>query len=301
MSALPDDAIPVMRSLTAPAHSKGAVTLSWTATDNVLVAGYQLHARLGSGAWTPLVETTATSQVLTLPEGAWTIAVRAIDDAGNLSAWRTASVRVDTTAPVMTKLAADSTIVRTIDGKIAVRWSASDAVGVTGYQLRTRRTSTGVWSSPIGTTATSRVFTLAPDTWYVGVRARDAAGNLGEWREVRVVVLVDDRSFHFSAGTTRRTSSIDYRGTTTTTSRSGASLTTTFTGTGVYVVGRAGPLFGRFRVTVDGHATIVDSGFIGGRRATTTHTRVILFSATISNLGTAGRPTMALDGIGYLR
>jgi hypothetical protein len=125
-----------------------------------------------------------------------------------------------------------------------------------------------------------------------------------------MVVPVDDRSYHFSAGTHRLTSRADYRGTYTTTSKTGARLTTTFSGTGLYLVGRAGPSYGRFRVTVDGHATLVDAGFYGGRRATALHTRVILFSVsladgshavTITNLGTAGRPTLALDGIGFAR
>ena len=183
-------------------------------------------------------------------------------------------------------------------------------MGVTGYQVRTRRTATGAWSSPSATTATSRVFSLAPDTWYVGVRARDAVGNLGAWRETRMVVPMDDRSFHFSAGTRRSTSHVDYRGTYTTTSPAGASLTINFSGTGLSIVGRAGPAYGRFRVTADGHSTLVDTGFYAGRRATTLHTRVLLFSialpdgahtVTMTNLGTAGRPTIALDGIGMVR
>jgi hypothetical protein len=310
MSILPDDAVPVMRTLTAPALSTGTVKATWSATDNVLVAGYRVHMRLGSGPWSASVDTTATSQTFSLAEGVWTMAVRAIDDAGNWSPWRTTSLRVDATAPVMTALAPSSAVVRSTDGKVTVHWSASDAVGVTGYQLRTRRTATGAWSSPSSTTATSRVFTLAPDTWYVDVRARDAAGNLGAWRESRIVVPLDDRSFAFSAGTHRLTSRLDYRGTYTTTSKTGAQLTTTFTGTGLYLVGRAGPSYGRFRVTVDGHSTLVDAGFYGGRRATALHTRVTLYSVsladgphtvTITNLGTTGRPTIALDGIGVVR
>ena len=235
--------------------------------------------------------------------------MRAIDDAGNWSKWRTTSVRVDTTAPVMTSLAPSSFLVRTTDGKVKVHWAASDAVGVTGYEVRTRHTAAGVWSAPIGTTATSRVLSLAAGTWYVDVRARDAAGNLGEWRETRFVVPADDRSFSFSAGTRRAHSSVDYRRTVTVTSRTGASLTTSFTGTRVYLIGRAGPAYGRFRVTVDGRSTVVDARSYAGKRATSVHARVLLFSAgfasghhtlTVTNLGTSGRPTIALDGIGVL-
>ena len=310
MSILPDDAVPVMRTLTVPALSPATVKVTWRATDNVLVAGYRVHMRLGAGPWSALAATTATSQTYSLAEGVWTIAVQAIDDAGNWSRWRTTSFRVDATAPVMTGLAPSSAVVRSTDGKVAVHWSARDAVGVTGYQVRMRRRAAGAWSSTITTAATSRTLALAPDAWYVDVRARDGAGNLGAWRETRSVVPVDDRAFRFSAGTRRLTSRVDYRGTYTTTSSAGAKLTTTFSGTGLYLVGRAGPGYGRFRVTVDGRSTLVDAGYVGGRRATTLHTRVILFSValpagahtvTITNLGTPRRPTIALDGIGLLR
>jgi len=310
MSILPDDAVPVMRTLVAPAASQSLVAATWTATDNVLVAGYQTRTRLGTGAWSVAEDTIATTGTFSLTEGAWTIAVRAIDDAGNWSKWRTTSVRVDATAPVMTALVPSAYLVRTTDGKVTVRWAATDVVGVTGYQVRLRAGVAGIWTTPTGTVATSRVLTLAPGTWYVGVRPRDAAGNLGEWREVRVIVPVDDRSLTFSSGTRRLSSSVDYRGTYTVTSRAGSRLTMAFSGTGLYLVGRAGPGFGRFRVTVDGNSTIVDAGFYAGQRATTVHARVVLFSArladgahtvTITNLATAGRPSIAVDGIGVVR
>jgi hypothetical protein len=310
MSSLPDDAIPVMRALSAPTLSQSPVTAVWSATDNVLVAGYQTRVRLGTGAWSAVAATTATRTAFSLADGVWTIAVRAVDDADNWSTWRTTTVRLDSTAPVMRSLSPSAHVVRSVDGRVTVRWSATDAVGVTGYQLRTRQGSSGAWSSLRGTTIASRTYSFAPGTWYIDVRGRDAAGNLGAWRETSVVVPVDDRSFHFSAGTRRGTSRSDYRGTYTATSHAGAKLTTTFTGTGLVIVGRAGPGYGRFRVTVDGHSKVVDAGYYAGRRATSLHTRVLLYSTslpdgkhtvTITNLGTAGRPAIVLDGIGFVR
>jgi hypothetical protein len=144
----------------------------------------------------------------------------------------------------------------------------------------------------------------------VGVRARDAAGNWSGWSEVRAVVPVDDRRYAFSAGTTRRTSSVDYRGTLTTSSRAGARLTTTFTGTAFYLIGDSGPRLGRMRITIDGASFLVDAGTYKGVRATTTRHRLILFSrtvaggthsVTITNLATQGRPTIAIDGLAFVQ
>jgi hypothetical protein len=63
-------------------------------------------------------------------------------------------------------------------------------------------------------------------------------------------------------------------------------------------------------VTVDGVSTVVDSGYLGTKRATSYHNRVLLFSTrftpgphtvTIRNLATSGRPTIAIDGLGFAR
>lgn len=317
MSILPDDAVPVVTALTVPASSGATVGVSWSASDNLAVTGYELRTRLGSGAWSPAesigaagAPTASMSRPLTLSTGAWTIGIRATDAAGNWSPWRTAIVTVDAVAPTVTGLAASSTIVRTVDGSFSVRWSASDDRGVAGYQWRSRRSPDGPWSSTRSTTAGSVTLKPGPGTWSVGVRARDAVGNWSDWREVRAVVPVDDRRYTFSAGTTRRTSTVDYRGTLTTSSRAGARLTTTFTGTAFYLIGDSGPSLGRMRVTIDGASFIVDAGTYKGARATTTRHRLILFSravaagthsVTITNLATRGRPTIAIDGLAFVQ
>jgi len=81
-------------------------------------------------------------------------------------------------------------------------------------------------------------------------------------------------------------------------------------GDGFYLVGRVGPAYGRLRVTVDGVSTVVDTGFYQGRRATSNHDRVLLFSTrltpgahtvSIRNLATTGRSTIAIDGLDFTR
>ncbi|MGH2475317.1 MAG: hypothetical protein ACRDIL_08615 [Candidatus Limnocylindrales bacterium] len=311
MSILPDDAVPKMSSLSVPARSRASVAVKWSASDNLGVTGYQVRAKRGTAAWGATESTTARSRTMTLTTGGWTIAVRATDAAGNWSSWRYAKVVVDAGVPVMSRLSSSMKVVRTVDGRFTASWAATDNVRVTGYQWRTRRSPDGVASSPVSTTARSGSFRLAAGTWFLGVRARDAVGNWSPWRETRVVVPRDDRAFTFSAGTKRRSGESYYRTTQTTTSVAGARLVTANADTnGFYLVGTIGPTYGKLQVTVDGVSTTVDTGMYQGTRAARYHYRALLFSRpltpgphtiTITNLATAGRPTIAIDGIAFSR
>jgi hypothetical protein len=309
MRILPDDAVPVMTRLSVPASSRAAVAVSWSARDNLAVTGYLVKYRKGSGAWSPLESTASRSRTLTLTSGTWTIAVRATDAAGNASRWWSDTVRVDAGIPTMTQLRLSQTVIRSVDGRFSATWAATDNVGITRYQWRTRKSPDGAPSTATSTTSRSGRFRLGAGTWYLEVRARDAVGNYSPWRSARVIVPSDDRAFTFSAGTARHTGANYYRGTLTTTGVKDAELSTTSADGDVFVlVGRVGPRYGKLEVTVDGVATVVDSGFLGSKRATVYHDRVLLFSArltpgphtvTIRNLGTTGRPTIAIDGLGF--
>ena len=311
MALLPDDAVPTMTALSVPTRSRAAVKVSWSARDNLGVTGYQVRAKRGSAPWSPTETTTSRSRTLTLTSGAWTVAVRATDAAGNWSKWRYDTVRVDAGVPTVTGLRVGQTVVRSVDGRVGATWSATDNVGVTRYQWRTRRSPDG--SPSAATTTTRRSVTLRPATGTVilEVRAGDAVGNWSPWRAVRMIVPRDDRAFSFSSGTTRRTDSSAYRGTLTTTAVAGATIaTSTADGNGFFLVGSVGPRYGKLEVTVDGVSTVVDTGVVQGRRATSVQHRVLLFSQrfapgphtfTVKNLGTAGRPTIAVDGIAISR
>jgi hypothetical protein len=310
MSALPDDAVPTMTALTVPPTSAATFTATWSAKDNVAVTGYEVRTHDVAKTWSPSTATTDTTRTFTLPSGPFTISVRARDGAGNWSTWREATVTVDADAPVMTGVVPSMYIPRAANGTFSVSWTATDNRAVTGYAWRTRKNVDGAWSAAIGTTARSRTFALGSGSWYIGVSARDAVGNWSPERIVHVTVPVDDRSFSFSSGTVRRTGSSSYRGTITTTSRTNARLTGTFSGTWLYLIGTVGPAYGKMRITVDGISTTVDSRIYRGARATGNHYRQVLFSKplaagphtfTITNLGTPGRPTIAVDGIGFAR
>ncbi|HEX7471705.1 MAG TPA: hypothetical protein VF323_01380, partial [Candidatus Limnocylindrales bacterium] len=293
--------------LTAPTHARGTFIATWTATDNLGVTGYQTRTKHGAAAWATPLNQTARSKVFTLSSGTWTIAVRAKDAAANWSAWRQMTISVDASAPVMTRLSAPY-LVRSMDGSFVVSFAASDNVGVTRYYVRTKKGATGAWSAGQPQSGRSRTFTgLSAGTWYIGVTAQDAVGNAASWHVVRVVVPTDDRAYHFSLGTVHLRSAADFKGTETATSRPGATMTIKFTGSAFYLIGTTGIHLGRMRVTIDGVSKTVDEGTYAGRRATTTHHRVLLFAkglvagphtVVITNLGTSGRPTISVDAIG---
>jgi hypothetical protein len=221
------------------------------------------------------------------------------------------TVKVDSGIPTMTGLQLSQTIVRSVDGRFTATWSATDNIGVTRYEWRTRKSPDGTPSTPISTTGRSGSFLLGAGAWYLDVRARDAVGNASPWRSVRVIVPRDDRAFSFSGGTTRRTGSTYYRSTLTTTNVKRSQLATESADATMFVlIGRVGPTYGKFEVTVDGATTVIDSAYLRGTRVTSNHDRVLLFSArltpgahtvTIRNLATTGRPTIAIDGIAWAR
>ena len=310
MSILPDDAVPAMTGLVVPATSRADVVTSWTAKDNLGVTGYQVRWRPVDGSWTTPEPWATRTRTITLTDGTWKIAVRATDAAGNWSPWRSATVTVDASAPILTRLTPSQWVPRAPDRVFRVAWKASDSVGITRYQLRTRKGLGGAWSTTIKTTASSRELKLRTGSWTIAVRARDAVGNWSAWREIRVVVPRDDRAWSFSAGTVRLTGSSYHRRTITTTSRDGARMTVAFSGTTFYLVGPSGPAYGRMRVTIDGSSQVVDAGTYRGTAATKTRQRVVLLKvvlpggahvAVITNLATQGRPTIGIDGLGFAR
>ena len=145
--------------------------------------------------------------------------------------------------------------------------------------------------------------------WYIDVRARDAAGNLSPWKQVHVVVPADDRSYRFSTRMVRQTSSVYLHRTVTKTLTAGSKMTVKFSGNAFYLFGTTGVAYGRMRVTIDGASYTVDEGYYAGRRATGSHYRVAgllpdpdnrrAHTVTITCLGTSGRRTIAIDGVGW--
>jgi uncharacterized protein YkwD len=213
----------------------------------------------------------------------------------------------DETVPLITGFAAP--VVATARNRsFTTTWSATDNDVISQYVVWIQK-GTGTWSEQPAQTGTTKTFSgLSPGTWHVGVRAVDAAGNWSAFRQATVLVPTDDRAWRFSAGTTRRADSHYVNGTDTTTRRTGAKMTIRFTGSSFILLGTTAKSHGKLRVTIDGRSYTVDEGYHLGARATSTHYRVTLLNKTltrrahtvvITNLGTAGRPTIDVDGAAW--
>jgi len=179
----------VPTGLTITSITASGATLSWTAsTDNVGVTGYEVRV---DGSISLGVATGLSRAITGLSQNtAHTAQVRARDAAGNWSAWSTAaafttSASSDTTAPtVPTGLAPTG-----ISGSgFTVTWGAgTDNVGVTGYDIRLN----GGAPETVAADPRTKAFTgLAGETAYtVGIRSRDAAGNVSAYVDLIVTTL----------------------------------------------------------------------------------------------------------------
>ena len=185
----------VPSGLTGTATSSTSVSLSWTAsTDNVGVAGYRVFRCEGTTCtnFAQVGAPTGTTFSNTGLNGgtSYSYAVKAIDAAGNLSAYSTTVVVTTPAGADTTPPTAPSTLTATANGtsSINLSWPAStDNVGVTGYRIERCAgasctnfaqiaTSTGTTFSNTGLTAST--------TYRYRVLATDAAGNLSAYSTI---------------------------------------------------------------------------------------------------------------------
>ena len=187
----PDGTAPSAPATLVAIGSVGQATLSWgAATDNVGVAGYNVH-RATSAGFTPtaanrIAQPTGTSYTDNgLAAGTYYYKVTAEDAAGNVGpasneAGATVTPPGDATPP-----SAPGTLTATgATGKATLGWgAASDNVGVARYNVH-RATSAGFTptaanriAQPTGTSYTDNG--LAAGTYYYKVTAEDATGNVG--------------------------------------------------------------------------------------------------------------------------
>ena len=182
-------------ALTATVLSPTQINLSWTAsTDNVGVTGYRVERCQGFSCTTfaqiATPTTTTFSDTALNPSTSYSYRLRAVDAAGNVSAYSniataTTQAPPDTTAPIaptgLSTVAAGTT-------QINLTWTAStDNVGVTGYRVE-RCQGAGCVAfaqiAAIAATTLSDTGLTAATTYSYRVLATDAAGNLSAYSSV---------------------------------------------------------------------------------------------------------------------
>jgi hypothetical protein len=195
-----------------------------------------------SGATIGKIEPCASPATATfLSSGTHALYVTGVEPGGRAFV-ATRTFTVDATGPV-TQIVAPAAEAST-SASVAVRYAATDASGVTSYDVRYRKApylgTFGAYSQPwTNTTATSVNLGVAAGYEYcVSARARDKFSNLGGWSAERCFTRpMDDRSLaSASTGWTRANWSAFYLSTATQSTKYGASLTRTVQGKRFYLV-----------------------------------------------------------------
>jgi hypothetical protein len=195
---------------------------------------------------------------------------------------------------------------------VVVDWGLQSAdAGLESYQLE-YRIGTGNWvpiplAFPTASVA-RHVLPSAHDVRY-RVRAVDRDGTAGEWRSSDWTIptaLSDSSTAIAYSGTWSFVNSSGYlNGRAHWTKTRSATATYTFDGASVAWVGPVGPTRGKARVIVDGRLVATVDTYRATFKA-----REVIWAAALKDgrhwlriqvLGTAGRPTVAVDGIYVLR
>ncbi|HEX8970901.1 N-acetylmuramoyl-L-alanine amidase, partial [Oryzihumus sp.] len=282
-------------------YTRGAVTVSWTATSPLpLVTRSEL---LVDGA-VAATATGATSLKATLTAGKHTVAVRATQYTGRAATSTASTVVGDPTAPTFpTKPYAGlrGGTVSTTSAPITLAWKAADNALLRQVQ------ATAPSAATFAATTTSWATAARPGySTTFALKATDAAGNTGTASTVVAPVIVQETAATRYGSWSTRSSSSYLGGYSLSTSALNASLTWKFTGRSVaWVVSRASSS-GQAAVYVDG----VKVATVDLRSSTTmyrnaiwakTWTTAATHTVKVVNLATSGRPTITTDGIVYLK
>jgi hypothetical protein len=188
-----DTVPPPVPALVSPANWKkinNSATLDWSDVSDPSGVTYQI--RLYNSSWSLVQEKTgltssayAVSSFGSLADGTYYWKVRAMDGAGNASAWTTSwAFKLDKTLPSV-PVHLSPTSWKKINSSATLDWSdVSDPSGVT-YQARLYNSSWSLVKEKTGLTssayAVSSFGSLADGTYYWRVRTLDGAGNASGW------------------------------------------------------------------------------------------------------------------------
>jgi len=164
-------------------NSTGSYSVSWTTV--AAATRYELEERLGTGSWSAIQNTSATSRSISgKATGNWGYRVRACNTGGcgAYSAIGTVAVTLPPTGvPTLTVPATG------LNGSFTASWTAVAAAAT--YQLQ-ERLGTGSWSTVHDAAGTSKAISgKAAGSWGYQVRACNAGGCAG-WSTVQTVNVV---------------------------------------------------------------------------------------------------------------
>jgi uncharacterized protein with LGFP repeats len=282
-------------------YTKGTISLTWAAKQAAL-SKYEVLVD-GNIVSTPY--NLATSAGVTLATGSHKVQLRAVNINGTTATSPTYTVVTDKTAPTFSTQASlgisSGTVGATGTIPVGLRWKATDNVSVQSMKIASPSKVT------LAATATSWASTSKNLAWNVwSVSASDAAGNTKTSSVTQSAALLYESTAK-RVGTWKTTTSTSYLGGSILYSTAKtASATYTFTGRSVGLIVKRATNTGAFDVYVDGVKTAtVDTKASGTSYRNIIWTKSWTTSAKhtikIVVAGTATRPTVATDGIAYVK
>jgi hypothetical protein len=199
----PSSDTPTVPSLLSPAN--GAYTkdstpfLDWSTVTGASAVHYQLQVDNNADFSSPAVNSSSVSSssytvTTALANGTYYWRVRAVDVAGNASAWTSARYfRVDTVAPPVPSLISPANGAHTKDSTPFLDWSTVTDASPVHYMLQVDNhadfSSLVFGSSSVSSSSHTLTAALANGTYYWRVKAVDAAGNASAWTASRYFVV----------------------------------------------------------------------------------------------------------------
>ncbi|GAA4594754.1 hypothetical protein GCM10023194_62560 [Planotetraspora phitsanulokensis] len=282
-------------------YTKGTVSLGWTARKAALLR-YEVVVD-GKVVSTPY--TTASSASVTLATGSHKVQLRAVNINGTTATSPTYTVVTDKTAPTFSPQVSlgirSGTVATTGVMPVSLRWKATDNTLLRSLKVASPSKVT------LSTTATSWAYTSKNQAWNTwSVTAADAAGN-SKTSSVTQSAALQYESSAKRVGTWKTTTSKSYLGGSILYSTAKtASATYTFTGRSVGLIVKRATNTGAFTVYVDG----VKTSTVDSKASATSYRNIVWTKSWTSSAkhtikivvaGTAGRATVATDGIAYVK
>lgn len=281
-------------------YARGSVTLSWSvATPSAQLSRFEV---LVDGRVASTVAADVRTVPIALTPGRHAVAVRALHIGGPAATSAVQYVVSDTAAPtfpVRPELSLRGGTVSTASVPVTLSWRAADNAA-----LRSVTATAPAWRT-FPANATGWAATARPGratTWRL--LATDAVGYTAQATVSRTPVLLAETSARKSGRWTTRRGGGYLGGRALVSASKKATLTWTFAGRSVALIGSVGKTAGRATVYVDGRkvATVnLKAGRTADRQAVWTRTWAGSGRHTVKIVVAAARPGVTTDGLAYVR
>ena len=277
-----------------------------TGGHEVLAVGYDQYGLWFQNSWGPDYGYLGYGRL------SWRVVATDVYEAETISGLAAAQTTTDTTAPTMGAVNQQFQLAGLVTGStvpVQFSWSATDAVGVTGYEVWVK-TDAGAYvkDTSVAANATSIGYNLLiGHTYQVAVTARDAAAN---WSAYSYSVSVtpgatDDKAYATTTTWGRYNLADSFGGTYMAASQAGASFSYPVTGRDIALIGPKFSNAGRATLYCDG----TSYGLLDEYSATTAGRQVVAWchfaqsgqhTLKVVLEGTSGRPWFGVDAFAFL-